>query len=86
MTNPNTFKPLIINNNSNFRIVSMIPGDRKVAGCFNFSDDSGGMLNGINNYRLELLINTVLLSVEHFEFSRIYINIQTLGARGMEII
>ena len=43
MTNPNTFKPLIINNNSNLRIVSMIPGDRKVAGCFNFSNDFRGV-------------------------------------------
>ena len=29
-------------NISNLRIVSMIPGDRKVAGCFNFSNDFGG--------------------------------------------
>ena len=38
-SNPKIYKSSKIVNISNLRIVSMIPGDRKVAGCFNFSGD-----------------------------------------------
>ena len=38
------YKYALRNNNSNCKIVSMIPGDLAVAGCFNFSMISGGIL------------------------------------------
>lgn len=36
ITNQKTYKPSHINYFSNLRIVSMIPGDREVAGCLSF--------------------------------------------------
>ncbi|MEK6915036.1 MAG: hypothetical protein AABW89_00645 [Nanoarchaeota archaeon] len=36
-----SYKPISLNNNSSLQTVSMIPGDRKVAGCFNFSSNFG---------------------------------------------
>ncbi len=44
LDNSKFYKGSSSNNNSNLRIVSMIPGDRKVAGCFNFSRRFGGIL------------------------------------------
>jgi len=44
MTHRKTYKPKLSNYNSNLRIVSMIPGDRKVAGCLMFSGNDGGFL------------------------------------------
>jgi len=41
MTNQKAFKWFSINKDSNLRIVSMIPGDRKVAGCINFYSSLG---------------------------------------------
>lgn len=37
MNDQKPYKILNVKDNSNLWIVSMIPGDRKVAGCFNFS-------------------------------------------------
>lgn len=42
MTFQNLYKLNIIVNISNLRVVSMIPGDLTVAGCFNISDYFGG--------------------------------------------
>jgi len=41
MNNQKTYKLNIINIISSLRIVSMIPGDRKVARCFNFFKNYG---------------------------------------------
>ena len=38
-----TYKSRNIQSSSNFRIVSMNPGDRKVAGCLMFSGTFGGL-------------------------------------------
>ena len=40
--NPYKLKPSF--NISNLRVVNMLPGDHKVAGCFYFSKFSGGFL------------------------------------------
>lgn len=37
------YKSVLFTNVSNLMIVSMNPGDRKVAGCFNFSCSFGGV-------------------------------------------
>ena len=39
----NAFIPQSARDTSNLRIVSMIPGDREVAGCFIFFYDFGGI-------------------------------------------
>jgi len=44
MNKQKAYKPKKAEDNNNLRIVSMIPGDRKVAGCFNFSCGFGGIL------------------------------------------
>ena len=44
MPNNKTYKPQLSNYISNLRVVSMIPGDRKVAGCLMFSGNDGGFL------------------------------------------
>ena len=49
MVNQQIYKENIINIFSSLRIVSMIPGDRKVARCFNFSGDFGGILHIITS-------------------------------------
>jgi len=43
MTDQNAFKPICSSSISNLRIVSMSPGDRKVAGCLMFSYDFGSL-------------------------------------------
>ena len=43
MIDQQTYKPKPLIYFSNLRIVSMIPGDRKVARRFNFSEDFGGI-------------------------------------------
>ena len=50
MINQNTFKSEKIKNISNLRIVSMIPGDRKVAGCFYVSNNFRGFYGRYNNF------------------------------------
>ena len=42
--NQKSYKRLKTRTNSNLRIVSMIPGDRKVAGCLIFSYGFRGLL------------------------------------------
>jgi len=37
------FRLNVLCSDSNLQIVSMIPGDCKVAGCFNFSNDFRGV-------------------------------------------
>jgi len=44
MPHSNFYKLNMANHISNLRIVSMIPGDRKVAGCLMFSFNFGGSL------------------------------------------
>ncbi len=43
MTSQKIYKSMKLLNISNRQIVSMIPGDLKVAGCFNFSCNIGGL-------------------------------------------
>lgn len=48
----NTYKFENTKNVSNLRIVSMIPGDRKVAGCFNFFNSNILKCGIIDNNRM----------------------------------
>lgn len=45
-TNRKTYKTQNTRNNNLLRDVSMIPGYRKVAGCFNISNNLGELSNG----------------------------------------
>ena len=42
MSSQKIYKDKTTKSYSNLRIVSMIPGDQMVAGCFNFFDNSEG--------------------------------------------
>ena len=63
MTDKKVYKHHKIIDISNLRIVSMIPGDREVAGCFIFSRSFGG----VPNHLLKIASKWVKLNESYFE-------------------